>query len=149
MQRDSGCAVEVRCLLLHDRRSFYDTIFTRVALRLPDSADSRNECYHTLALHSFVGGPSAEPQGWQTTSGEAMFVVWCVLWGLANCSRSESGKPGQRRRKVASPTRRLALIVSLQFSAGEAGPKRLVTLQTLARFQAQHKTQYKTQYKTQ
>ena len=40
---------------------------------------------------------------------------------------------------TASLARRLALIVLLQFSAGEAGPKRLVTLQTLARFQAQQK----------
>ena len=53
--------------------------------------------------------------------------------------------PSIAEGKVASLARRLALIVLLQFSAGEAGPKRLVTLQTLARFQAQHKTRLKTQ----
>ena len=108
MQRDSGCAVEVRCLLLHDRRSFYDTIFTRVALRLPDLLTAGNECYHTLALHSFVGGPSAEPQGWQTTSGEAIFAVFAFLGGRAKMFQhlevwARRRPASQKERWQASP----------------------------------------------
>ena len=80
-----------------------------------------NECYHTLALHSFVGGPSAEPQGWQTTSGEAMFVVRCVLRGLAKLFQLGVGevpaRPCSAEGRAASLDRRLALIFLLQFLA--------------------------------
>ena len=82
MQRDSGCVVEVRCLLLRDREHC-DREYHSWALRLPNSsADSWKRGYLTLALHSFVGAPSAEPQGWQTTSGEAIFAVFAFLGGL-------------------------------------------------------------------
>ena len=82
MRRDRGCAVEVRCLLLRDREHC-DREYHSWALRLPNSsADSWKRGYLTLALHSFVGAPSAEPQGWQTTSGEAIFAVFAFLGGL-------------------------------------------------------------------
>ena len=129
MRRDSGCAVEVRCLLLGDRRPLrplYSLVGAPTAI-----LRAGNECFHALALHSFVGAPSAEPQGWQTTSGEAMILLCAVRFamGLANCSKSFVWGPGDGAKSEEGgkrPTTNVP-IVSLQFWQDEAGAKRLVS----------------------
>ena len=72
-------------------------------------------------LHSLVGAPSAEPQGWQTTSGEAMFWLVIVFWWTGVWVQAAlffllvEAEPEDTTPSLA---RRLALIVFVTIFAG-------------------------------
>jgi hypothetical protein len=138
MRRDRGCAVEVRCLLLHDRRPLRRELHSW-ALRLPILLGQQETCVIArwrCTLSSALPGPSRTVDR-RHQARPCCVCVCCVLRGLANVPVLNVGhpaRPQQMEMMKPRPTTRTDRFDTVL--AGRGRRQTASVLPTLARFQA-------------